>query len=211
QYVSIIEDSGESLLSIVNDILDYSKIEAGKLELQLSAFRFRDEIKGIVDIFSGMVIQKHIQISVTISDKIPDVVVLDRQKLKQILFNLIGNAVKFTPRGGAIDVTISGEVIISNNLMLYFAIKDTGKGIPPAHIHKLTQPFIQVDSSDTREHAGTGLGLAIASKLIELMGGILQIESKEDQGSEFSFTIIAPVPEVPYLAEAVPEKGSGIE
>ena len=195
KYVSIIEDSGDSLLSIVNDILDYSKIEAGKLELQLSAFCFRDEITGIVDIFSGMVIEKNIQMSLTISEKIPDIVVLDRQKLKQILFNIIGNAVKFTPRGGAIDVTISGEVIISNNLMLYFAIKDTGKGIPHDHIRKLTQPFIQVDSSDTREHAGTGLGLAIASKLIELMGGILQVTSEENKGSEFSYTIIARVPE----------------
>jgi PAS domain S-box-containing protein len=203
KFVSIIEDSGESLLSIVNDILDYSKIEAGKLELQLSAFRFRDEIKGIVDIFSGMVIEKGIQISLTISDKIPEIVVLDRQKLKQILFNIIGNAVKFTPPGGAIDVTISGEVIISNNLMLYFAIKDTGKGIPPAHLHKLTQPFIQVDSSDTREHAGTGLGLAIASKLIELMGGVLQIESEPNKGSEFSYTIIARVPDDHFQAALI--------
>lgn len=211
KYVSIIEDSGESLLAIVNDILDYSKIESGKLELQLSTFHFRNEIQATIDVFSGMVIDKGIKMSLTISDKIPEVVLLDQKKLKQILFNIIGNAVKFTPRGGSIDVTISGEVIISNNLMLYFAVKDTGKGIPQDHIEKLTQPFIQVDSSDTREHTGTGLGLAIASKLIELMGGILQIESKEDQGSEFSFTIIAPVPEVPYLAEAVPEKGSGIE
>ena len=212
RYVSIIEDSGDSLLSIVNDILDYSKIEAGKLELQLSAFCFRDEITGIVDIFSGMVIEKNIQMSLTISEKIPDIVVLDRQKLKQILFNIIGNAVKFTPRGGAIDVTISGEVIISNNLMLYFAIKDTGKGIPNDHIHKLTQPFIQVDSSDTREHAGTGLGLAIASKLIELMGGILQVTSEENKGSEFSYTIIARVPEDHSQADLIAEneKETGI-
>jgi PAS domain S-box-containing protein len=211
RYLSIIEDSGESLLSIVNDILDYSKIEAGKLELQLSAFRFRDEIRAISDIFSGMVIEKNIQMSLTISEKIPEIVVLDRKKLKQILFNIIGNAVKFTPKGGAIDVTISGEVIISNNLMLYFAVKDTGKGIPSSHIHKLTQPFIQVDSSDTREHTGTGLGLAIASKLIELMGGILQIESQENKGSEFAFTIIAPVPDNSYPPELLidDEPGAG--
>lgn len=211
RYLSIIEDSGESLLSIVNDILDYSKIEAGKLELQLSAFRFRDEIRAINDIFSGMVIEKNIQMSLTISEKIPEIVVLDRKKLKQILFNIIGNAVKFTPKGGSIDVTISGEVIISTNLMLYFAVKDTGKGIPSSHIHKLTQPFIQVDSSDTREHTGTGLGLAIASKLIELMGGILQIESQENKGSEFSFTIIAPVPETSYSPELLidDEPGAG--
>lgn len=211
KYVSIIEDSGESLLAIVNDILDYSKIEAGKLELQLTTFHFRNEIQATIDIFSGMVIEKDIKISLVISEKIPEIVLLDRKKLKQILFNILGNAVKFTPRGGSIDVTISGEVIISNNLMLYFAIKDTGRGIPSAHIEKLTQPFIQVDSSDTREHTGTGLGLAIASKLIELMGGILQIESEEDKGSEFSFTIIAPVPEVPYAADLITEEETTIE
>ena len=195
QYISIIRDSGECLLSIVNDILDYSKIEAGKLELKLSAFHFKNELQRLVDIFSGMVIGKNIQISLSISDKIPEQVLLDREKLKQILFNIVGNAIKFTPPGGAIYLTVSGEVIISNNLMLYFAIKDTGKGIPSAYVHKLTQPFIQVDSSDTREHNGTGLGLAIASKLIELMGGYLQIESEEGSGSEFSFTIMARVPE----------------
>ena len=211
KYVSIIEDSGASLLAIVNDILDYSKIEAGKLELQLTTFHFRNEIQATIDVFSGMTIEKDIKISLVISEKIPEIVLLDRKKLKQILFNILGNAVKFTPRGGSIDVTISGEVIISNNLMLYFAIKDTGKGIPSTHIEKLTQPFIQVDSSDTREHTGTGLGLAIASKLIELMGGILQIESEENKGSEFSFTIIAPVPEVPYAADLTTEEEAAID
>lgn len=211
RYVSIIEDSGEALLAIVNDILDYSKIEAGKLELQLSTFHFRNEIQATMDIFSGMVIEKKIKMSLTISEKIPQIVLLDRKKLKQILFNIIGNAVKFTPRGGSIDVTISGEVIISNNLMLYFAITDTGRGIPKTYIEKLTQPFIQVDSSDTREHTGTGLGLSIASKLIELMGGVLQIESEEHRGSEFSFTIIAPVPEASHVTESTAEEESGIE
>ena len=195
KYVSIIEDSGESLLSIVNDILDYSKIEAGKLELKLTAFDLRNEMKSVVDIFSGMVLDKNIQIHVNISNKIPELVLLDRKKLKQILFNIIGNAVKFTPEYGAIEISISGEVIISHNLMLSFSVKDTGLGIPSSHINELTQPFIQVDSSDTREHTGTGLGLSIASKLIELMGGELRIESEVGSGSEFSYTIIAPLPE----------------
>ena len=191
QYVSIIQDSGECLLSIVNDILDYSKIEAGKLELKLASFHLRNELERLMDIFTGMVIGKNIQISLSISENIPEQVVLDKEKLKQILFNIVGNAIKFTPSGGAIYLIVSGEVIISNNLMLYFSIRDTGKGIPSAYVHKLTQPFIQVDSSDTREHTGTGLGLAIASKLIELMGGYLQIESEEGSGSEFAFTIMA--------------------
>src|SRR5690606_25881234 len=115
KYLSIIEDSGESLLSIVNDILDYSKIEAGMLELQLSTFHFRNEIQTTIDIFSGMVIEKGIKMSLIISEKIPEIVLLDRKKLKQILFNIIGNAVKFTPRVGYIDVTVAGEVINVNN------------------------------------------------------------------------------------------------
>src|SRR5690606_12236115 len=102
KYVSIIEDSGESLLSIVNDILDYSKIEAGKLELKPTCFNFRTEIKKVMDIFSGMIIGKNIQIHLSVSDKIPEMVLLDKKKLKQILFNIIGNAVKFTPAGGTI-------------------------------------------------------------------------------------------------------------
>lgn len=201
QYISIIEDSGESLLSIVNDILDYSKIEAGKLELRLTAFDLRNEIKRVVDIFSGMVLDKNIHTHLNISDKIPELVLLDRKKLKQILFNIIGNAVKFTPEGGTIEINISGEVIISHHLMLSFSVKDSGLGIPSSHINELTQPFIQVDSSDTREHTGTGLGLSIASKLIELMGGELQIDSEEGKGSEFSFTIMAPVPELGFANE----------
>lgn len=201
-YVSIIDDSGEALLSIVNDILDYSKIEAGKLELKLISFNFKDEMMATVDMFSGLLIEKKVQMHLHISDTIPEMVLLDRKKLKQVLFNIIGNAVKFTPEGGDIYVTVSGEVIISNNLILYFSVKDTGKGIPYTHIQTLTQPFIQVDSSDTREHTGTGLGLAIASKLIELMGGVLQIESEEDIGSEFSFTIIARIPDSRQLQEA---------
>lgn len=207
KYVSIIEDSGESLLSIVNDILDYSKIEAGKLELKMSCFNFRSEIQRVIDIFSGMVIGKDIQINLSISNKIPALIILDRKKLKQILFNIIGNAVKFTSQGGSIEIKIAGEVIISDNLMLYVAVKDTGKGIPSSHLSKLTQPFLQVDSSDTREHGGTGLGLSIASKLIELMGGVLQIDSEEGQGSEFSFTLIARVPS-DKDPETVEEKNS---
>src|SRR5690606_26294758 len=168
---------------------------AGKLELKLSCFNFKNEIQKLVDSFSGMVIEKNIRIILSISDKIPDLILLDRKKLSQILFNIIGNAVKFTYEGGIIEIKISGEVIISDNLILYIAVKDTGKGIPSSQISKLTPPFTQVDSSDSREHKGTGLGLAIASKLIELMGGVLQIDSEEGHGSEFSFTLMACVPD----------------
>src|SRR5690606_40415877 len=124
-------------------------IEACKLELKLASFHLRNEMERLMNIFTGMVIGKNIQISLSISENIPEQVVLDKEKLKQILFNIVGNAIKFTPSGGAIYLTVSGEVIISNNLMLYFSIRYTGKGIPYDYVHNLTQPFNNIDISYT--------------------------------------------------------------
>ena len=190
-FLLIMEESGESLLSIVNDILDYSKIEAGKLELEPVNFNLRGELEVVASIFSGMVMDKDIHISLSVSDKIPEMVSLDKNKLKQILFNIVGNAIKFTPRSGEININVFGEVIFADNLMLNFSIKDTGQGFPSKHIPRLTEPFVQLGGSDSRDYKGTGLGLSIASKLIELMGGELQIESEEGRGSDFSFTLMA--------------------
>ena len=190
-FLFIMEESGESLLSIVNDILDYSKIEAGKLELEPVNFNIRGELDVIARIFSGMVLDKDIHINLSVSEEIPEVVSLDKNKLKQILFNIVGNAIKFTPRSGQIDINVFGEVIFADNLMLNFSIRDTGKGFPSKYIPRLTEPFVQLGGTDSRNYKGTGLGLSIASKLIELMGGELQIESEEGRGSDFSFTLMA--------------------
>lgn len=193
--LSIISDSGESLLNIVNDILDYSKIEAGKMELNYTLFKIRPEIERIINIFSGMSAKKNIKIDLHVSPTLPEKIELDKEKLSQIFFNLIGNAVKYSNKGGRIKVSISGEVLFTDNLMLNCAIKDDGVGIPKEKLALLTKPFTQVDPKSNGEYKGTGLGLAIASKLIELMGGMLQIDSELGVGSVFSFNLITHVSE----------------
>ncbi|HSJ69180.1 MAG TPA: ATP-binding protein, partial [Anditalea sp.] len=189
RYIQVIQDSGDSLLTIIKDILDYSKIEAGKLELDLKIVNFNDQLNKILNIFSGLVNEKKIKLSLDIDKNIPSWLLIDRDKLFQILFNLVGNAVKFTGDNGEINVDIKGEAILNKNYMLYFIVKDNGIGIPSEKIANLTDPFTQVDGSNTREYTGTGLGLAIANKLIELMGGTLNIESTPGKGSSFSFTL----------------------
>ncbi|WP_245553299.1 PAS domain-containing hybrid sensor histidine kinase/response regulator [Echinicola vietnamensis] len=189
--VKVIKDSGESLLVIIKDILDYSKIEEGKLELELSSSKFREELNKVINIFSGMVVGKELSLNLDIAPTIPQWLILDNEKLSQILFNIIGNAVKFTPKGGDVSIKVSGEPILDKNFMLYFNVKDTGVGIPKSKIDQLINPFTQTGRGTAEEKSGSGLGLAIANKLIELMGGSLQIESEVGKGSEFSFTVFA--------------------
>ncbi|MEX0882562.1 MAG: ATP-binding protein [Cyclobacteriaceae bacterium] len=191
--LSIIADSGDSLINIVNDILDYSKIEAGKMDLNFSRFSFRPEMERIISIFSGLAAEKDIQIELELEQSVPDKIELDKEKLFQIFFNIIGNAVKFSPQGGKIEVFIKGEILYNNSLILNCNIKDNGVGIAKDKLPYLTQPFTQVNSSSNGDYKGTGLGLAIANKLIELMGGVLQIESELGVGSIFSFTLITPL------------------
>lgn len=193
EYLQIIKDSGESLLGIIKDILDYSKIESGEMNLNPSVFHFKNEIEKCLRIFSGLIAEKNIKMTYQFESMIPEYIELDREKLNQILNNLIGNAVKFTPSGGEIRINISGEAILDKNIMLHFEVKDSGIGIPADKIDSLTKPFYQVDGSNTRERHGTGLGLAISQKLIELMGGDLLIQSEEGVGSTFTFGIFAKI------------------
>jgi PAS domain S-box-containing protein len=204
KLLAIISDSGESLLNIVNDILDYSKIEAGKMELNYTLFKIRPEMERIINIFSGMSAKKDIKIDLYVAPTLPDKIELDKEKLAQIFFNLIGNAVKYSNKGGRIKVNISGEVLFSDNLILNCAIKDDGVGIPKEKLALLTKPFTQVDTKSNGEYKGTGLGLAIANKLIELMGGMLQIDSELGIGSVFSFNLIT------HVSENGPEKENDI-
>lgn len=191
ELLSIIDDSGESLLHVVNDILDYSKIEAGKMELNPVLFKLKPEMERITNIFSGMAQEKSLRINLLIDDSLPDVVVLDKDKLAQIFFNIIGNAVKYSLKGGAITVFLKGEKLFSNNLILHCAVEDNGVGIDPEKLPELLKPFTQANAASNGDYKGTGLGLAIANKLIELMGGVLQIESELGKGSTFSFTLIS--------------------
>ncbi|MDN3688381.1 PAS domain-containing hybrid sensor histidine kinase/response regulator [Cyclobacterium jeungdonense] len=191
ELLSIIGDSGESLLHIVNDILDYSKIEAGKMELNPVFFKLKPEMERIINIFSGMAHEKSLRINLVIDDSLPDVIVLDKDKLAQIFFNIIGNAVKYSLKGGEITVFVKGEKLFSSNLILHCAVEDNGVGIDREKLPELLKPFTQANAASNGDYKGTGLGLAIANKLIELMGGVLQIESELGAGSTFSFTLIS--------------------
>lgn len=193
EYLQIIKDSGESLLNIIKDILDYSKIESGEMTLYKSVFNFKNEIEKTIKIFSGLIKEKNLHFSHQFGESVPDYVELDKEKLRQILINIIGNAIKFTPDGGTISLNITGEPFFEKNVILYFEVKDNGVGIPSDKIEMLTKPFFQLDSSNTKRHQGTGLGLAISQKIIELMGGELTIKSEFGVGSEFSFSLFGKI------------------
>lgn len=189
EYIQVIKDSGKSLNSIINDILDYSKIESGMMELNLSVFHLKNEMKSTLKLFEGLIKGKQLNFSYHFSDDLPEYVYLDKEKLAQVVYNIVGNALKFTPNKGSVYVHVGVEQFLDDNIMLEFMVKDSGLGIPEDKIALLTQPFVQVDSSNTREYPGTGLGLAISKKLIELMGGELEIESEMGVGSVFSFSV----------------------
>jgi PAS domain S-box-containing protein len=193
EYLNLIKNSGESLLNIIRDILDYSKIEAGEMSVNPIAFNFKNEIQKTLGIFSGLIKEKNLQFSYQYTSEVPEFVELDKDKLMQVLINIIGNAIKFTPDGGEISLLISSEKIVEKSIILYFEVKDTGIGIPKDHLGNLSKPFVQVDSSTTKSHQGTGLGLAISQRLIELMGGELTFESELGVGSTFSFTVIGKI------------------
>jgi PAS domain S-box-containing protein len=189
-YVETIRHSGDSLLTIINDILDFSKIESGRLELEQAEFAVRECIEGALDLLSPRVAEKGLDLLFEVADGVPGNVRGDATRLRQILVNLLGNAVKFTERG-EVMLSARAEARDDGRVVLTFAVRDTGIGIPPAGLARLFQSFSQVDASTTRKFGGTGLGLVISKRLAELMGGSMWVESTVDQGSTFHFTIVA--------------------
>lgn len=183
-----IRQSGQALLTIINDILDFSKIESGRLELDHTEFSLRDCVEGAVDVLGPAAAQKQLDLLCEIPADIPPVVRGDAVRLRQVLVNLIGNAVKFTERG---EVLVKVRLLARNasQVDLVFTVADTGIGIPSGQMEKLFQPFSQVDASMTRRFGGTGLGLAICRRLVELMGGGISVESEVGRGSSFSFVL----------------------
>jgi signal transduction histidine kinase/ActR/RegA family two-component response regulator len=190
QYVEIIKNSGNSLLNIIRDILDYSKIESGKIEIQNSVFEPVSELKNQIEILSGIARKKEIKLDVDYGDFEKINLESDKGKINQVLLNLIGNALKFTPDKGTVKVKIDLTPVDDRLYFLHYRIEDTGIGISKEHLDHLTDPFYQVESSNTRTYQGTGLGLAIAKKIIELLGGELEIESEPEKGSVFSFSVL---------------------
>lgn len=188
EYVQDIIASTDFLMSILNDILDYSKMESGKLEIETIPFNLKECITGAVNLLNIRAVQKGLKLSLDYSANLPEYIFGDMIRLKQILLNLIGNAVKFTEKG-SIDILITEKSRQNDLIEILFEVKDTGIGIPEEKQNKLFQSFSQVDSSTTRVYGGTGLGLSISKKLSELMGGSIGIRNNVDRGSIFYFTI----------------------
>ena len=198
-FLDTIHNSSESLLGIINDILDFSKIEAGKMELEHRAFDLRNCIEESLDLLTPHALEKKLDLGYEADDTIPALMEGDAQRLRQVLVNLLGNAVKFTERG---DIFVkvqklappAGSPANPNALRLHFAVRDTGIGIQPDRLARLFRSFSQADVSTARKHGGTGLGLAISRRLVELMGGRMWAESVPGEGSTFNFTLNATAP-----------------
>ncbi|WP_261301318.1 PAS domain-containing hybrid sensor histidine kinase/response regulator [Paenibacillus andongensis] len=188
EYVEIIHKSGETLLRIINDILDFSKIESGKTELHEIPFNIRDAIAETFHILSIKADEKQLSTTFTVDPTIPHSLVGDSERLKQILINLVGNAVKFTPFGG-ISVNVNKRIQEDHVIQLEFIVKDSGIGIPANMRSYIFEPFNQVDHVMTRKYEGTGLGLAITKKLVRLMGGDIWVEPSDDPGTTIIFTL----------------------
>jgi len=187
-YVETVRASGESLLTIINDILDFSKIEAGRLSLETVEFSLRETVEDTLDLIAEKASAKGIDLAAHVPREVPDVVRGDPGRVRQVLTNLVGNAVKFTSQGG---VTVTAGVVRreGEQLVVRWEVRDTGEGVTPEQQARLFQPFSQADSSTTRRHGGTGLGLAICRELVELMGGEIGVESQAGAGSTFWFTL----------------------
>jgi CheY-like chemotaxis protein len=189
EYVEIAHKSSEILLSLINDILDFSKIEARKLELETLDFDLRSTLRNAADILAIGTHEKGLELTCLVEPEVPSLLRGDPGRLRQILINLGGNAVKFTEKG-EIVIRVSLESEDKRNATLRFAVSDTGIGIPANRQDILFSPFAQADGSTTRKYGGTGLGLAISKQLAELMGGKIGLESEEDEGSTFWFTAV---------------------
>ncbi len=189
-FVETVRSCGESLLTIINDILDFSKIEAGKIELEEHPYDLRHCVEEACELLATKATEKGLDLVVLIDPATPEVVIGDVTRLRQILVNLIGNAVKFTAQGDVVVIVRPAPAPTAGSMVLNFAVRDSGIGIPPEKQDRLFQSFSQVDSSTTRQFGGTGLGLAICRRLTELMGGKIWIESKGEGGSTFCFTIV---------------------
>ena len=187
EYAETVKSCAESLLTIVNDILDFSKVEAGKLELELLDFDLGATLEDATDILAVRAHQKDLELTCGVEPETPMLLQGDPGRLRQILTNLVGNAIKFTTTG-EVAISVSVRERTARDVLLHFAVRDTGVGIPADKVGQLFQPFTQVDSSTTRRFGGTGLGLSISRRLAELMGGAIGVESQEGHGSTFWFT-----------------------
>ncbi len=187
KFLDMVKSSTDSLLSVINDILDFSKIEAGRLDLEDIEFKLRDSIGDTLKILGLRAHGKGLELACSVSPEAPELVRGDPGRVRQIIVNLVGNAIKFTVKGEVV-VNIDVKEQSDDDVLLHFSIRDTGIGIPEGRVKRIFDPFTQVDGSVTRKYGGTGLGLAISRELILMMGGEIWVESEEGKGSVFHFT-----------------------
>jgi PAS domain S-box-containing protein len=213
EYTEVIRNSSDDLLTIINDILDFSKIEAGRLEVENQAFDLRDCLESALDLLAAKACQKGLDLAYLVAEEVPSGIKGDVTRMRQILVNLLGNAVKFTEEGEVV-LSVNAKVEESDSASAFpryelsFSVIDTGIGIPPDRMDRLFQSFSQLDASTSRRYGGTGLGLAISKRLCELMGGTMWVESEVGKGTTFHFTIpteSTPTPGRDYLHEIEPQ------
>jgi len=196
EFAEVVHSSGDLLLHVIDDILDYSKIEAGKLDLEHQPFNLRDCVEGALDIVAPRAWEKELELGCLIDDAAPAGIVGDEARLRQVLLNLLSNAVKFTERG-EVMVLVDAEETGEGSRRIELAVRDTGIGIPPDRMDRLFTSFSQVDASTTRRFGGTGLGLAISKRLVELMGGDISVDSEQGAGSTFRISLPVTAADVP--------------
>ncbi len=187
-YIRTVKTQAESLLKIVNDILDFSKIEAGKMQFESVVFSLHDVVLDAARMLAVSAHKKNLEVLVDIRPEVPTRLIGDPTRLRQVLINLLGNAVKFTEKG-EILVSVAQEKTLGNSTYFRFSVKDSGIGVPPDKQQQIFEAFSQADASTTRRFGGTGLGLAICSHLVQMMDGVIELQSEEGKGSVFSFTV----------------------
>ena len=193
-YLKTASDSAESLLLLLNDVLDFSKIEAGRLELERAPFPPATVAKSVVDLLHSRARDKNLNFGLKLGDNLPGVIIADSGRLRQILVNLIGNAIKFTEKG-KVELAVNCVERSDTKATMHFVVTDSGIGIDSAALSRLFKPFTQADSSMNRRYGGTGLGLVISMRIAQAMGGIIQVSSTQGRGSTFQLVLPCPLPE----------------
>ena len=212
EYLETVKMSGDSLLTVINDILDFSKIEAGKIDLDAADFNLRDSLEATLKTLALRADQKGLELLCELAPEVPELVRGDIGRLRQIVLNLIGNAIKFTEEG-EVALKVRVESKNAKNIVLQFTVADTGIGVPEDKREAIFDPFSQADTSTTRKYGGTGLGLTISARLVRMMGGRIWVESEVGRGSQFHFSVqlgVAETKEIKVGAIAPPEILRGV-